>query len=61
MRSFIILQSGEGLTVNNRANFAKIFGKKKSKMKLSGVSFIEEHAQKLLVKSPTRACSCRQI
>ena len=30
-------------------------------MKLSGVSFIEEHEQKLLVKSPTRARSCPQI
>ena len=48
-KKFYHFDIGGGLTsfsVNNCTNF---FGEKKSKMKLSGMSFFGEHAQKLKV------------
>ena len=41
VRSFIILQSGEGLTFFNKDNSAKFSGEKKRAMKLSGCLFLE--------------------
>ena len=46
VRSFIILQSGEGLTVNNRANFANFFGKKKTSIKaFRGLFYLRTRAK----------------
>ena len=39
--SFIILQSGEGLTSFNKDNSANFTGEKKTSMKLSGCLFLE--------------------
>ena len=41
VRSFIILQSGEGLTSFNKDNSANFSGEKKRSMKLSGCLFLE--------------------
>ena len=54
VRSFSILQSGEGSTSFNNDNSAKFLVEKNS-MKNSGVSIICEYAKKLSIKS--RTCS----
>ena len=56
VRSFIILQSGEGVTSFNNDNSAK-FLVEKNYMNNSGVSIICEYAKKLSIKSRTRSRS----
>ena len=56
VRTFSILQSGEGSTSFNNDNSAKFLVEKNS-VKNSGVSIICEYAKKLSIKSRTRSRS----